>query len=119
MTKAKGNALQGFDGTVTVLGESIGVRAVKSVENIRLPVFEHPSASGEFGKLKAVVGVKPFREQFRSRGVAFCVHKFGRKDPSERKPGKASRRNGASRPQRPCLPRRARLAMQSAAFRSV
>ena len=61
MTKAKGNALQGFDGTVTVLGESIGVRAVKSVENIRLPVFEHPSASGEFGKLKTVAGLKPYQ----------------------------------------------------------
>ena len=66
MTKAKGNAPQGFDGIVASFGESIRVRAVKSVENIGLPVLERPSVSGEFGKLKTVVVVKPLREQFRS-----------------------------------------------------
>ena len=60
MTKAKGNALQGFNGIVAALGESIGVMAVKSIEDIGLPVLEHASARGEFGKLKTVIGIKPF-----------------------------------------------------------
>ena len=61
MTKAKGNTFDSFNSIVAFLGESIGVRAVKGVEDIGLPVFEHPFANGEFGKLKTVVGIKPLR----------------------------------------------------------
>ena len=73
MTKAKGNAPQGFDGIVAAFSKSIGIRAVKSVEDIGLPVFEHPSASREFVKRKTVAGIKPFREPFRSSGAAHSV----------------------------------------------
>ena len=44
MTKAKCRVLEGFNSMVASLGESIGVKAVKGVEDIGLPVFEHPSA---------------------------------------------------------------------------
>ena len=70
IAKAKGSALEGFNRIVAPLRESIGIRAVKSIEDIGLPVFEHPSASREFGKLKTVIGIKPFREQFRSSSAA-------------------------------------------------
>ena len=73
MTKAKGNSLQSFNDIVAAFSKSIGIRAVKSVEDIGLPVFEHPSASGEFGKRKTVAGIKPFREPFRSSGAAHSV----------------------------------------------
>ena len=79
MTKAKGNALQSFDGIVAAFSKSIGIRAVRSVEDIGLTVFEYPSARGEFGKLKTVIGIKPFREQFRSSGAALCVHELEEK----------------------------------------
>ena len=79
IAKAKGNALQSFDGIVAAFSKSIGIRAVKSVEDIGLPVFEHPSASGEFGKLKTVAGIKPFGEQLLSGGAAFCVHELKEK----------------------------------------
>ena len=44
MTKAKGNTFDSFNSMVASLGEGVGVRAVKGVEDIGLPVFEHPSA---------------------------------------------------------------------------
>ena len=44
MTKAKCSALEGFNSMVASLGKSIGVRAVKSIEDIGFPDFEHPSA---------------------------------------------------------------------------
>ena len=62
MTKAKGNSLQSFNDIVAAFSKSIGIRAVKSVEDIGLPVFEHPSASREFVKRKTVAGIKPFGE---------------------------------------------------------
>ena len=62
IAKAKGNALQSFDGIVAAFSKSIGIRAIKSIEDIGLPVFEHPSASREFVKLKTVAGIKPFGE---------------------------------------------------------
>ena len=73
IAKAKGNTLQGFGGIVAAFCESVGVRAVKSIEDIGSPVLEHPSASGEFGKRKTVAGIKPFREPFRSSGAAHSV----------------------------------------------
>ena len=79
MTKAKGNSLQSFNDIVAAFSKSIGIRAVKSVEDIGLPVFEYPSARGEFGKLKTVAGIKPFGEQLLSVGAAFCVHKLEEK----------------------------------------
>ena len=79
MTKAKGNSLQSFNDIVAAFSKSIGIRAVKSVEDIGLPVFEYPSARGEFGKLKTVAGIKPFGEQLLSGGAAFCVHKLEEK----------------------------------------
>ena len=79
MTKAKGNSLQSFNDIVAAFSKSIGIRAVKSVEDIGLPVFEYPSARGKFGKLKTVAGIKPFGEQLLSGGAAFCVHKLEEK----------------------------------------
>ena len=37
------------------------------------------SRRGKFGKLKPIAGTKPFGEQFRSGGAAFCVHELEEK----------------------------------------
>jgi hypothetical protein len=42
------DALHNFDGVVDAFGKAVGIRAVKSIKNIRLPVFEHCQAGIKF-----------------------------------------------------------------------
>ena len=74
ITETKSDTLQGFDSVVAAFGETVGIRAIKSVKNIGFPVLEHPSASLELRKFQTVTGSEPFGEQFRRSGTALCVH---------------------------------------------
>ena len=76
IAKAKGNTFEGFNTVVAAFSEAIGVRTVKSIEDIGLPVYQHPSAWLEFGQMYPVTGIEPLGEQLRRSGAAFCVHEF-------------------------------------------
>ncbi len=67
IAEAKGNALEGFNAVIAAFGKAVGVRAVKSIEDVGLPVFQHPSACLEFGNMEPVVGIEPPGEQLRRK----------------------------------------------------
>lgn len=76
IAEAKGNALESFNAVVAAFGEAVGVRTVKSIEDIVLPVFEHSSTNFELWKMQPVTGVEPLGEQLRRGGAALRVHEF-------------------------------------------
>ena len=49
-SETKGNALEGFNAVVVAFGKTIGIRTVKSIEDIRLPVTSrnNPEEVAEF-----------------------------------------------------------------------
>lgn len=40
-TVAKGNAFENFDFVIATFGKTIGVRTVKSIENVGFPIFQN------------------------------------------------------------------------------
>ena len=50
IAEPKGNALEGFHAVIAAFGKTIGIRTLKSIEDIRLPVTSrnNPEAVAEF-----------------------------------------------------------------------
>ena len=61
-TVAKGNAFENLDFVVAAFGKTIGVWTVKSIENVRFPIFQNRKTGTEFGNISNLCMSPEFQE---------------------------------------------------------
>ena len=76
IAEAEGNPFEGLKTIVAAFDKTIGVEALKSVEDIRLPISEHSTAMLKLWNQQSIAGIQPLGEKLRRGEAALCIHKF-------------------------------------------